>query len=456
MRKSLCRLTCTLALLTLPLSAPAADEGHAAAYDQLLASYGPFVSQTDPTGWAMKVQSVASDPYKFWRGTKDLFFRWSIDTCSDWYADRASYVPSHGDLHLGNIGAYFAGDWGNLAFGMVDFDDGAELPYQLELLSGVITLELIAQTNGIALDDSSRAVLTRSLIDEYMRSIQSDQNATQRLAEHPAVTKLLRKAGREYAPSLREFTEGQRIVKVIRTGKGEVKDLFLPANDRKRDIARALNEARLRDDGMLRSTRYRTVQQWEGAIKWVALRTRLGSSGSQGLEKIFVLVERPFPGRDHDGVFYFKQQIAPAAERAGAIPSDWTTRSPGERTVHLMRQMTDPVPAICSWADIAGKSYWISLREPWSDELEFDNIKTYEQLLDAARLWAIVAGGANRGFSPTALRSERARDQLARQIGDRASRYLEHLNRDYKQYIADPRVIELSQQARDYMANIKD
>ena len=42
------------------------------------------------------------------------------------------YLLTHGDLHLGNIGSYpQAGALGATAFGPVDFDETARLPFQV-------------------------------------------------------------------------------------------------------------------------------------------------------------------------------------------------------------------------------------------------------------------------------------------------------------------------------------
>src|SRR5690606_17738103 len=108
-------------------------------YQRLEQAYAPYLDPRDPLAWPMKVSSLTADPYKFWRGSKDLYYAWARTACADWLADQASYGVTHGDLHLGNIGTYASG-WGTVSFGMVDFDDSAHLPVQLELLQGMITL----------------------------------------------------------------------------------------------------------------------------------------------------------------------------------------------------------------------------------------------------------------------------------------------------------------------------
>src|SRR5688572_24617712 len=99
----LANLACVALALAAAVSVAAAEPAPSA-YDLLRERYAPFTADGDPFGFPMKVRSVASDPYKFWRGTKDLFYAWCAEHARDWLADRDAYVWSHGDPHVGNIG----------------------------------------------------------------------------------------------------------------------------------------------------------------------------------------------------------------------------------------------------------------------------------------------------------------------------------------------------------------
>lgn len=146
----------------------AAASAQPSPFDLLCRSYAPYMDPDDPLALPLKLRSLTQNPYKFWRGSKDLFFKWCKSNASDWFADTGTFTPCHGDLHLGNIGSYACDrGWGVLALGMVDFDDSATLPFQIELLQGLISLRLAGRQNSIALNDAEADRLTNTLLDAY-------------------------------------------------------------------------------------------------------------------------------------------------------------------------------------------------------------------------------------------------------------------------------------------------
>jgi len=430
-------------------------------YDVLLQSYGPFVDQTDPTGWAMKVRSVTSGDFKFWRGTKDLFYHWSQTNCADWMQQQQAMVPVHGDLHPGNIGTYFTGNVSTLAFGMIDFDDASVLPFQLELLGGMVTYELIAGEQKFELTDADRQKLVDTICDTYFAALADDRVLGEVLAGNPVVSKMLgRLAKQDHAKELDTFTVDGKFRPYA--GKpGKPRDLLKPIDDRKPQIAAALSQAMLDAPQFGAVVKYNTAAQFEKAIKGVVLRTRIDSSGSQGVEKIFVLIDRPIVGMDHDVIFYLKQQLPSAAMRVGLIENGLPGPdvSPGKRTFQLMRQMNMPLPLFSSFADIAGKSYWVSIKEPWTDALDSGDVKDVGSMLEQARLWATVAarshsgpssgsnsgsnggshGDSNGGGNPKLDKANFDTPELRRQLLERSLAYAAYSRGAFKSFVNDPR-----------------
>src|ERR1043165_256447 len=142
-------------LLLAPLTLRAADPpASPRAYDLLYKAYGPYVDAADPLAFPAKVRALSVDRYAFWRGAKDLFFLWCKNNTQNWMAEKETYVRQEGDQHLGNVGTYMSGrNFGSMAFGMVDFDDSHSLPFQFELLQGIITLRLTAEERQVSLDN---------------------------------------------------------------------------------------------------------------------------------------------------------------------------------------------------------------------------------------------------------------------------------------------------------------
>lgn len=410
-------------------------------FDIIRSAYLPYMEPADPLAFPLKVKSLAADPYTFWRGSKDLFFRWAKDHCSDWADDEQAYVAAHGDLHLGNIGSYAAdGPFGTLAFGMVDFDDATRLPFQIELLQGEITLRLIAREKHLDLSASDERQLGDAMHDAYRSALLSDGNAGDLLVDERGITKLIQ-AGREHAyrEELDQYVADGKFKRAIRNGRGELKELLRPAESLRDAIAIALADAAARSPRLKSRLRYSTAEELKRTIRDVAFRTRIGSSGSQGLKKILVLMDKPLVDVDHDIILYLKQQISTAAERQGfVIP---VSQTPGERCAALMRQMTSPPPFLCEACELGAESYWLSVKEPWSDELDAGDVKDLDDLRRAARIWGTIAGVAHRaGSNHPELIVEKLTPALRKNLETRAQTYLALLTSDFETFRRDERV----------------
>src|SRR4051812_27229544 len=179
------------------------------AFDRLYNAYGPYVDANDPLAFPAKVRALSSDRYAFWRGAKDLFFLWCKNNTQKWLEDKEAFVTQEGDQHLGNVGTYMTGrNFGTLAFGMVDFDDSHRLPFQFELLQGIITLRLAAEETRVSLDDDQLDQLISSVLEHYERAATSTSTAVELLADDPTIVHMkIRLAKKNYPRELNEYTD---------------------------------------------------------------------------------------------------------------------------------------------------------------------------------------------------------------------------------------------------------
>lgn len=419
-------------------------------FDVIVNAYAPYMSPADPLAMPMKVKALTQDPYTFWRGSKDLFFVWCRANTRDWLDDPGAHVPCHGDLHFGNIGAYVPAEgWGELALGMVDFDDTALMPFQIELLQGLITLELTADHNALRLDPAQREQLAGAMLDAYRSALSSEQIATDLLRADPSCAKLLDADRPTYVEHLEKLTTNGRFRPVVFSGKGKLRDVFRSAAARQDDLAKGIAEALEHSPGLRASFRYHTPAEIRREMRDAVLRTRIGSSGSQGLKKYFVLLHRPLVGLEHDVIVYLKQQIPPAAERAGVVSA--TAESPGRRLAQLMSQLTSPQAFANSWCEIGGESYWVTVVEPWSNELDPGDFQQFDAVLRGARIWGTVAGAAHAAAGHEAAIQRRLTPQLPTLLLERAADYLNELEHSFEQFVTDPRTVELSRRPDQFI-----
>jgi uncharacterized protein (DUF2252 family) len=427
-----------LLLLSTPLSSFAQDR----AYDIIKSQYAVYTSPNDPLAFPAKVWALQANQYAFWRGSRDLYYRWCRDNAADWLADRESYVLNHGDLHLGNIGTYVrAKELTKTDFGMVDFDDTANLPFQIELLQGLITLRLAARTGNVDLTGSKREELAAEMFAAYRIALMTDKSTRELISRERRIGKYIEDARNEpYDVTLRKFTNGQGKFKpaVETAKKKELKEILRPAMDRADDIARGIAQAINNSPEAKAVFRYNDVDTVRKSIKDVALRTRLESVGSQGLKKYLVLLEKPLKQLDMDVVMYVKQEIPAAAERAGAIDRDH--RSPGRRASEDMEALTNPTAYMNSWCDIGGESYWVTFKEPWSEELDEQMVKSFDGLKEVARVWGSVAGAMHRENGDHQAIIKRLTPQMEAVIRHRSTSYMAELDRQFFDFLQDDRV----------------
>ncbi len=443
-------------LLLAPLTLRAADPAPPSprAFDQLYNAYGPYVDPNDPLALPAKVRALAIDRYNFWRGAKDLFFIWCKNNTQNWLADKESYLRQEGDQHLGNVGTYMTGrNFGTMAFGMVDFDDSHKLPFQFELLQGIITLRLAAEERQVSLDDDQLDQLISSVLENYENAANSTSDATDLLADDPTIVHMkIRLAKKNYAKELNEYTDNSMKLRPFAPIR-KIKDVFRPGMDKADAISNGIAQAIARSPQMIHIFNYRTTAEIRAHVKDCALRTRLGSAGSQGLKKYFVLLDKPLAGVNHDAILYIKQQVPTAAERAGIIPRD--PRTPGQRCAEDLDLLSHPQPFLNGWFQMGNESYWVTLREPWTDELESDDIKDLAALRHMAKLWATAAGASHRVAGEGEMIRKHVGPELSNELRRLSNAFLLKLTADYEDFRTDPRVPPLIATANEVLDAIK-
>jgi uncharacterized protein (DUF2252 family) len=420
-----------------------ADQPATAAFDRLHNAYS-HLSRDDPFSFPLKVKFVAGSRSSLWRGGKVLYYDWCRINAPQWMQDRPAYVVQHGDPHLGNIGTYASrGRLGRLGFGLVDYDDTHRAPFQYELLQGAVLLRLTAADAKLELDEQEWRDLIDALLDRYLDAAASDRN-TQRLLRRSSLVRGMMRDARDadYRDELAELTGGSG--KFARTlgSRRELKSILLPVDEeRKRAVADGLAEAILRTPDVRRVFRFKQAREVRAAVKDVAQRIHLTSSGSQGLKKYLVLLDRPLSeSRRRDVVLYLKQEVASCAERAGLVERD--PRPAAQRCAEDAGALTSPSRYVSGWFSMGEESYWVSLREPWGDELDPADVKALDDLHEYADLWAAVVGASHRRQDAAGVMKARMTPGLRDELLKLSAAYVEQLTRDYESLGDDPQVKE--------------
>lgn len=418
---------------TAAASQPSGDS----AYDLLERYYKPYTSADNPLGFPMKVRNLSANPYRFWRGSKELFYAWCKTHAADWLADQGAYLRIHGDLHPGNMGLYLSqGEFGqHVAFGAVDFDESARLPFQVELLQGVVTFKLLAEHRRINLDAAKLGVVVAAMLESYRASLESDQTPTQMLEGDRSVGALLKDARkRDYGRELDKYVKKGQFVSVVEDKSDRPKEMLQPVKG-KGEFADAIEAALLRSPDA--ADLFKTADVRKKAILDIARRTQLESAGSEGLNKYLVLLANK-NGSEKRLILYLKQQIPSPAERVGIIPMD--SRPPGQRSAEDTHALSHPPGYFNSWCPWNGGTYRVSIKEPWTETLDGKDVDTFEDLKHMARIWGTVAGAVHRQGADRATKvKSRLVPELNQQLADRAAVYSASVSQAFRTFIADPR-----------------
>jgi len=343
----------------------------------------------------------------------------------------------HGNPVPAAIGSYApAGAFGKLAVGMVHFDDAAAVPFQLELLQGIITLRLLAQQNGIDLTDAQVDQVLAAQIDAYGAACLADRDPTAQLADDPWVARLLSSQS-SYTDVLERYTSVGQFRRSIEDADGQPREILRPVgNDVIDAIAAGLADAFAGSPALAQQTRYRTREDFRAAIRDVARRTQLRQPINPGAREYLVLILRPLRDLDHDIVLSLRQQIPSAAERTMLIRRD--DLPSGQRVARAAQGAMNPAPYILSAAAVGTDSFTVELLDPWSTTLAEQEIKDPDALAHLARIWATAAGCTHHQGSQDQAISRRLTPELRAKIRSLSDAYLKQHASEFERFQSNP------------------
>jgi uncharacterized protein (DUF2252 family) len=404
-----------------------------------------------PLQMGMKVRSMSESAYKFWRGSKDLFYAWSREHCADWWADREGWIVQQGDLHFGNVGSYVVDPaTGKLAVGMVDFDDSATAPVGLEVVQGLVSLRLAAGGAGLELTAGQWEEVEERFSGSYRRAFAAGRNAGELLRGDAWAAKLVKDEGAAYAKVLSKYVEGGKFRRVL--GGEKPKEYLVERKEGDRGIAAALERMFANCPAARGMMREHDAAGIEGRIRDVAQRVRLGSSGSQGQRKLFVLIGGEAGATGHEMILYLKETIPSAAVRSGLVTEK---RNPAQRLVENVAALTSPGAAYGGWTELDGHFYCVTVHEPWSRELDEGDVRSVEDLLHGAAFLGTAAGASHQGEAARRVKG-RLTAGLMHDARFRAAAFAAKVQTDFAAFAADPRARALREAAERELAALRD
>ncbi len=470
--RPLAQLAIALLLLS-PFLCARADDGRAAKNLQIAADVftrigdlNAHLSQEKATELPMKMRSLLSGEFQFYRGSADLYYDWCAKHASDWADDKAAFLRLHGDIHIGNIGTLRTIGPGGTAigFGLVDFDESVEGPFQLDLLRGAVSLRFAARDQDSPLADESWHRVVAAMCDAYAEAISGKVSVARLEAEHKSIRGLMDEAssGKPWKHA-KKYLMKKRDDKFarVRLKKKKPSDIMDPVDANARsEVINALWDARdLRGKRLVDSIGLSDRDRLDAAVRDVARWTRLGSAGSQGLNKFLVLLDRKVIGEHGPFIIELKEEPAPAAERAGYLAASKGGKTRARDVVEGHERLWMQSPWCVGYSAIGDKGFLVRSKGPWAEELDEDDFKGMAGAMRAAKIIGSAVGMAHRAGLRSATGNNQAvvqtiQDRLAKaaaEIEQRGKLLDDHLRAQFNNLKNDPRAAKLVQKADAYV-----
>ncbi len=428
----------------------------------------PHLSHDNPLQLPMKVRGLLEDEYKFFRGTADLFYDFCRTACRDWADDPTTRVSLHGDLHLGNLGTYRAvGDQDvALSFAVVDLDETVSGDFRLDLLRALTSLRAMAGAHVVQMSDKQWREVAGLLVTGYRDGLSVTEPRSP-YSRHKPVKKLLDKAkdgsAKEYLARYVSTGPLRRFLP-LRLKDGRPADLMRPVTlERRQELIDALWMGLSPGTNRILPARLRFLSRadLQQAVLDVVEWTRLDSSGSQGLHKYLVLLDRSATqqlsagGPDADLVIIqLKEQPCPAATRVGLLAAE-PGPSRAEEVADAYRRLVEPDRWLVSSLAMGNRGFVVLAKDAWGEEFSGKPFASLDGLRDAARILGEAAGRAHRdGVTFSSNGQQRlesllatADERLAEVLCTRSEEAAEYLRRLFLELRADPKARALAEKA---------
>jgi uncharacterized protein (DUF2252 family) len=416
------------------------------------------LARDEPRAAPMKMRSLLGGEERYFRGTADRFFAWLAVRNPAWLNDGSCRVLLHGDVHVGNVGIYESDREGKVVLGLVDLDEVVIGPFQIDLVRAVAGLRLVADVNGVSLNDRRVAGLFESMVDRYVRALRGKSERW--LGDNKLASKLLEKArSADEVAYLQRFCEGRPAnrFRPVRMKGDVLRDLMEPVEEvLERDIARVVTQrikaGELRLPGMRDGCQLLDVARW----------TRIESCGSQGLEKYLVLVGSVSGKKACRVMLELKYQPSPAAARAGVLEAaggPGRAREVAGAQVALRQEETGRATAVT----IGGRGFLLRRKSAREKELEPAALTTRKKLTEAAELMGHAIGLAHRNglLRASGGRCQREVDAICERIERDGAEILrlglEHaveVHRQFAEFASDPAAKELAAKAERWLEEV--
>lgn len=308
-----------------------------------------------PAYTAMKYETMAEDPFRFFRGTCHLFYE-DLSHAESFPSSPISWIC--GDLHLENFGTY-KGDNRLIYFDLNDFDEGLLAPAAWEVVRMMTSIFVGCESLGINKKE------TRQIADLFLRSytLHLSSGKARYLEEETANgivrTFLERISQRKQKELVRQRTEEGK------NGRLQLRIdhvRFFPIDKALRKELMAHVNQWMQKSPLLKD-RYQAVDAC----------FRVAGTGSLGVSRYVFLVRNTEDARKHL-LIDMKEAQSSSVQPWIKVPQP-TWASEADRVVAIQHRMQNINPALLSTTLFRSLPYVMKEMQPTADKIDFLLVK---------------------------------------------------------------------------------
>lgn len=334
--------------------------------------YNHPLAATDSAELAIKMATMASSAFDFYRGTDHLFYR-DMQTlpASAYTTSKTGYTWVGGDAHIGNFGAWQDSD-GNNVFSVDDFDEGYLGQYVWDLRRMATSMVLAGRANGLADSDIRDAIKT--FVGAYVDSMSDFKGSSDELdfmlvkGNTTGVVDDTIGDSQDDSRSdlLVKYTQATGGTRVFQNLSGK---LVAVNGGTYSAIAGAMNAY----VDSIASSKRKAASYY--AVK--DIHQKLGSGvGSLGKLRYYVLIEGPSSSNSDDVILELKQELSSVVAEAdnGQLPAADYDYNEGERVAKTAKAQTLNADELIGYTTIAGADYYVHEKSPYQEDFDFTQL----------------------------------------------------------------------------------
>ena len=372
----------------------------------------------------LKYKMMATDPFRFFRGTCHLFYE-------DLSKISLPYSPNSwicGDLHLENFGS-FKGDNRLVYFDLNDFDEATLAPSAWELVRMICSI--FVGFEALDIDSKKALKCAQQFLQTYTEVLAKGKA---RYLEVETSTGLVRSFLEKVDARTRQMLFTSRVQKTRNKGFCLIsnKKYWDVGKDLKRELAAHIEKWISEEKDKL------------GLSKVLDVRFRIAGTGSLGVKRYVFLIAATKPKKR------LKLLDMKLALPSSLSPFNNTTQpnwaSEAERIIAIKYRMQNVSPALQGTTIFQQESFVLQELQPYEDKINFNQIRDRNNdVEDVIRNMALVTASAqlrSSGRQGSAIADELIAfgngNSWRKDLIDYAYEYAHKVKEDYLQFVAQP------------------